>query len=103
MGHPHFAASFVSAELDLSGAMCCEHFKKSEIEFVVAELVHERRQVNGAAIVDTRLVRNSRKRSDIDFAPGQRLNIQAQQVLDYVESKTNTAAVQCLVTSARFE
>jgi hypothetical protein len=103
VGDAQHSASVVSTKLNLTCGMCGEHFVEPEIEIFVAEFIHERRQMNRASIVDARLVRNSREWSNVDFASGKRLDIQMQQVLDCIESKTGAAAVQCFVTATCFE
>ena len=64
------SAALVSAELDLSGSVCRQHFVKPEIEIVVAKFIHERRQVNRASIVDARFIRHGRQWRDLNFASG---------------------------------
>ena len=58
--------------------------------------------MNRAAIIDARFVRHGCEWRDLNFAPGECLDVQAKQMLDRLERETRTAAQQCVITTARF-
>src|SRR5215207_674506 len=103
MRRAQHASALVRAKLDLAGSVCGKHFVQPEIQIFIAKLVYERGQVNSASIVDACFIRNRGKRSNVDFTSRERLDIQAKQMLDRVESETGAAAVKCFVTSTRLE
>ena len=93
VGHAQHSAALVSPKLDLSGRMRGEHFVEPEIQIFVAKFIHERRQVNRASIVDARLIRHSSQRRDLNFASGQRLDVQRSRC--WTESSARPALPLC--------
>src|SRR6266852_293028 len=64
------AIALVCAKLNLPGSVRCQDFVESEIQFVIAKLIYQRRQLDSFAVANARLVRNCRERGDVDFSSG---------------------------------
>ena len=60
--------TLISSKLDLSGCMRCQHFIQAKVEFFIAKLRDDRRQVNRAAVADARLRRHGSERRNLDRA-----------------------------------
>src|SRR6185369_1971022 len=92
VGHAQHSTTLISAKLDLPRRMCCQNFVQTEIKILIAKLVHERREVNRASVIDACFVRYGGEWRDLDFASGERFDVQAKQVLDRLERESGAAA-----------
>src|SRR5205085_7861128 len=93
----------IRAELNLAGGVCSEHFVEAKVSLIVGKLGHTRGQVNCAPVADARFDGQARERRDINRAPRQAFDVEAQGLCDQLKRESCAAAPERIVTLPRFE
>src|ERR1700730_6754583 len=91
------------AELDLAGRMCRQNFVESEIQILISEFRHQRRQMNNEAVRDARFHRHASQRRNLDLSASQSFDVETQQGLYCVKRQSLPPCMQRVVTASCFD
>jgi hypothetical protein len=80
-----------------------EHLVQTKVLFLVLELCDCGRQIDRLAITDSRLLRNIRKRRDLDGLARQPLDIDPKNILYVFQMKAGTRVLQNSVRLTRLK
>src|SRR5258705_11788186 len=80
-----------------------EHFVETKVEFIISKLSHHRRQMNSAAVSDSRFQRHGCQGAYLNFMARQSFNVENQQVPHRLERESIATGAQRAVTAARFQ
>ncbi len=80
-----------------------EHFVETKVEFIISKLSHHRRQMNSAAVSDSRFQRHGCQGAYLNFMARQSFNVENQQVPHRLERESVATGAQRVVTAARFQ